>query len=119
MWRNREVVMSEVENRPLMTIAKHPSGFVLYERGQMSGEWRSLKLVLCDDQQIKKRRNWWLGWNGERLARNEDARNLSKRNPAIYAWVVETLKVSNKHIRESWNAGDLDTADPCPPRVPS
>jgi hypothetical protein len=28
--------------------------------------------------------NWWLGWNGERLARNHDARLLYENNPEVF-----------------------------------
>jgi hypothetical protein len=27
--------------------------------------------------------NWWLGWNGERLARNHDVRLLYEHNPEV------------------------------------
>jgi hypothetical protein len=38
-----------------------------------------------------KKNNWNLAWNGERLARNTEAKRLLDYEPEIYAWVVEQM----------------------------
>jgi hypothetical protein len=59
---------------PLATVGD----FVLYERRDRStAEWTNLKLVHSGDNHRKK--YWWLGWNGERLARSTDAARLPRR----------------------------------------
>ena len=49
-------------------------------------------------EQPMHKANWWLGWNGERLARNHDARLLYENNPEIFEWVVSTLIEFTKRI---------------------
>jgi hypothetical protein len=57
-----------------------------------SNGWRNLKLTRAAPPDAKRtKRTWWLGWNGERLARNNDARWLSKREPETYEWIISTL----------------------------
>jgi hypothetical protein len=46
-----------------------------------------------------RKRFWALGWNGERLARNSDTKLTAERHPAIYQWVIETLKGANDDQR--------------------
>ena len=65
-------------------------GFVLFDRAIGPEPWRNLKLVLTARKAPK--RNWWFGWNGERLSNSSDAGLLAKHHPAIYQWVVETLQ---------------------------
>jgi hypothetical protein len=75
-------------NSEMIEIARH-GGFVLYDRPQAStAEWAALKLVGPDR---KRKRNWWFGWNGERLSRSADCKLLAKHEPGIYQWVCETL----------------------------
>jgi hypothetical protein len=65
------------------------AAFTLYDRPRhANGGWRSLKLT-CPTRQ--KKRAWWLGWNGERLARNHDAGLLADHEPEIYRWVIQCL----------------------------
>lgn len=66
----------------------HFSLFEFPERA--SGEWRSLKLERIDGQDRK--RNWWFGWNGERLAGSNDAKRQRRNHPDVHEWVVETLR---------------------------
>ena len=71
----------------MTTIAKR-DGFTLYERpDRASPPWRSFKLV----GRTGRKRNWWLGWNGERLARNSDTVLLAEHRPEVHAWVLEVL----------------------------
>ena len=73
----------------LKAIATH-NDFTLYDRfDQTVGKWRNLKLVRTADSAVK--RNWWLAWNGERLARSRDAGLLVQHNPEIEIWVNKTL----------------------------
>jgi hypothetical protein len=65
--------------------------FALFDRPDFAqGEWRSLKLERTDSKGQK--RNWWLGWNGERFARNADAGKLAEHHPDVYDWVISSLK---------------------------
>lgn len=52
------------------------------------GEWRSFKLIAS---RRRRKRNYWFGANGERLARNTDLALLYRDEPEIYAWVLERL----------------------------
>ena len=57
--------------------------------GRSTPQWRCLKLVSLART---AKRNWWFGWNGERIARSSDAGKLADQHPAVYAWVIEALK---------------------------
>ena len=58
--------------------------FVLLERtAKSTPEWRSLKLTRYPGETGKKN-NWFLGWDGARLARTTDAARLAADHPAIY-----------------------------------
>ena len=73
---------------PLATVGD----FVLFERRDRStSEWRSLKLVRTGGDAVKRKRNWYLGWNGERLSRNADTAHLAEHYPEIAAWVIARL----------------------------
>ena len=66
--------------------------FELFERTADGDEdWRNFKLVRTGKGKFPKR-NWWLGWNGERLADNHDARILEEHYPEIYAAVIEAIQ---------------------------
>lgn len=71
----------------LVPIAEHPDGFVLCHR-RVCREWLSLKLVSVTP---RRKRNWWFGWNGERLSRSRDTGLLAEHHPQIYEWVVGVL----------------------------
>lgn len=38
-----------------------------------------------------RKRKWYLGWNGERLARNADTAHLHGNHAEILEWVRDTL----------------------------
>jgi hypothetical protein len=65
-------------------------GFTLYDRQNVNGAWHHLKLVGSGRRRDHPKHNWWLAWNGERLALNRDAGLLAKHDPMIEAWVVDT-----------------------------
>ncbi len=68
-------------------------GFVLLHRFEAdSAQWRNVKLVRLGGRHREKS-NWWLGWNGQRLASNHDADLLRKYEPEIYQWVISSLEV--------------------------
>jgi hypothetical protein len=69
--------------------------FTLYHRPQASTDaWTSLKLTA----NYGRKRNWWLGWNGQRVARNTDTKNLSEHHPEILIWIVHVL--TEKALRQ-------------------
>jgi hypothetical protein len=71
------------------------NGFTLYEReGCSTAQWRSLKLVR-EPRKAGKQNAWWLGWNGERLARNTDTKKLAKHHPEVLQWVIDELRSSS------------------------
>ena len=62
--------------------------FTLYEReGRSSPKWRNLKLVRS---LATGKANWFLGWNGERLAENPDAADLATNHPDVLTWLLTT-----------------------------
>jgi hypothetical protein len=70
-------------------IAEQP-GWQLFER-HSSDEWRSFKLV---GPPCRRKRNWWLGHNGERFARNHDTGHLAEHLPVILDWVASAIAES-------------------------
>ena len=67
--------------------------FGLFDRGKPNGCWQHFKLVYARSDLPK--RNWWLAWNGERLAHNRDAGLLAEHQPDVYDWVVAVLAGSS------------------------
>jgi hypothetical protein len=66
--------------------------FVLFERPNKSAlPWRNLKLIRTSNG---PKRNWWLGWNGERLANGKDRKILAEHNPEIERWIISTLSAN-------------------------
>jgi len=65
--------------------------WVLFDTGKGANGWRSLKLKLRGRGKIPKR-NWWIGFNGERFARNHDLGVLARHNPDVLAWVLAAVK---------------------------
>ena len=57
--------------------------------GAATDEWRNFKLIR-EGYRLRKQ-NWWLGWNGERLARSADAGKLKEHEPGVYAWLAARL----------------------------
>jgi hypothetical protein len=83
--------MNRVELIPLATCGS----FTLYERrGCSTAWWLSLKLAR-HPREAGKQNAWWLGWNGERLARNTDTKKLAERLPGIERWVIDSLRSSS------------------------
>src|SRR5579883_837097 len=94
-------------------LAVHHDGFKLFHRlDHGDAEWRSLKLVLIPtgEPPPHNKRNWHLGWNGERLARTRDARLLYEQHPAVADWLIAELQrkafaateaIQNKPQRET------------------
>jgi hypothetical protein len=69
-------------------------GFTLYERrGCSTAQWHSLKLVR-HPRKAGEQNCWFLGWNGERLARSTDAGKLAERLPGIERWVIDVLRAA-------------------------
>jgi len=70
--------------------------FVLLERlNDSSPPWQSLKLVASAAARLKKY-NWYLGWNGSRLARNHGGEVLAQHYPEIYNWVLAKLRAQGE-----------------------
>lgn len=68
-------------------------GWQLYERAASSPPWRSLKLT--STTRHRGSANYWLGWNGQRLARNKEAQRRQEQRPELYAGVVMLLQCSS------------------------
>lgn len=41
---------------------------------------------------VPDKASYWLGWNGDRLARQKDSNTMESHRPELYAWVVSVLK---------------------------
>ena len=41
---------------------------------------------------VRAKRTWWFGWNGERLSRCRDAKLLKPHQPETYRWLEGVLK---------------------------
>lgn len=63
-------------------------GWILV-RHAVSGGWHQLKLAAKIAQ---PKGNYWLAWNGERLAMSSDAKKLNTYHPDVYDWVVEVME---------------------------
>lgn len=93
--KKEETVANLVVNRIVNRIDRvvgQQGPWRLIERDFGHPIWRSL--VLEHTQWRRKRgrkRIWYFGWNGERLARNQDAANLEQNWPEILAWVINQL----------------------------
>ncbi len=55
-------------------------GWRLYARPEQNG-WRNMKLVSTGPSAHKA--NYWLGWNGERLAATKDQKNMDANKPEL------------------------------------
>jgi hypothetical protein len=77
---------------PIAETIEEPSRrFTLFLRPDSSRNgWLSLKLS-ANRRDHGRKRNWWLGWNGQRLARNHDAALLFAHHLEIYLWLLEVL----------------------------
>jgi hypothetical protein len=62
-----------------------------------AAQWLSLKLIRCGCK--ARERNWWLGWNGARLARNTDTKKLVEQHPEIQHWVIGRLRCEHRDLK--------------------
>ena len=65
--------------------------WVLFDTGKGADGWRDLKLESRRRGKIPKR-NWWFGFNGDRLSGSRDAKLLEEHQPAALRWVLAVLK---------------------------
>lgn len=63
-------------------------GWILV-RHAVSGDWQQIKLAAKIAQ---PKGNYWLAWNGARLAMSSDAKKLNTYHPDVYDWVVDVMK---------------------------
>jgi hypothetical protein len=76
-----------------MKIIAERDNWRLLDRDKTSNGWISIKLEACGGRYSKRgKRNWWMGWNGERLARNTDTKLLAEDYPDIHEWAIEQLR---------------------------
>jgi hypothetical protein len=61
----------------------------LYDRFKQNGDWSAFKLVSKEPRLHKA--NYWIGWNGERFARNRDFCNLEANAPDVVEWLTKEL----------------------------
>lgn len=78
-----------------MTIIDHgpvlgkKDGWVLFElKDRSTDEWMSLKLV----KEEGGKRSYWIGFNGLRLSRTNDTKDLAKQRPDLFDWVLPTAQ---------------------------
>ena len=72
-------------------IARHPQGFDLCVRDRYGRGWVNLKLTATGSTPTRKR-NWYMGWNGERLSRSSDTAALATHLPDVFSWVMQVLR---------------------------
>ena len=97
IWSNdvRKRKLIPIDGR---AIKKFRDGWVLYIRPKLSGDgWVNLKLVdTVSERRPNYKRAYYLGWNGERFARNLDLPELIKRMPTHFAAIHQKLtKMTN------------------------
>jgi hypothetical protein len=72
------------------TLIAHKDEWTLFEVVDRScNGWKSLHLRRSGARLPKG--SWWLGWNGERLARNHDLAVLAEHHEDVLRWVCEVL----------------------------
>jgi hypothetical protein len=81
---------SEGEEVMMKILCEH-SGWTLFDLGKPANGWISLKLIA---EGRRPKNNWWLSWNGERLAKGRDCKLLIEHHPEIHAWVIGALQVA-------------------------
>ena len=94
--RNRMLIPTDGRS-----IKKFRDGWVLYIHPERSGNgWVNLKLVdTISQRRPNYKRTYYLGWNGERFARNPDFHELIKRMPSHYAAIDQKLIKMTKERR--------------------
>ena len=68
-------------------VAQQDRWLLWHRTDKTRGEWHSFKLERLGPQKRYEKSNWWVGHNGQRLARNRDAGFLRQHEPETYAWV--------------------------------
>lgn len=63
--------------------------WAIYDRLRPSGKWSAIKIVSKKPRAIKA--NYWLGWDGERFAKNRDYRLLAANRPEVARWAEQLL----------------------------
>jgi len=58
-----------------------------------SGDWQILKLV---SKMPAAKANFWLAWNGQRMAMGKDAVILNAHYPDVFDWVVAQMVVADQ-----------------------
>ena len=78
---------------PLFPMISYGHNWTLYAVPSIgTAPWSGIKLQFRPvRRRDRPKHNWWLNWNGERLARNRDASLLEQYNPEIYAWILGSL----------------------------
>ena len=69
-------------------------GWQIFDRpGAARGGWRSIviRAPFRPSRKTGRKANFWIGWNGERVSTNADARRLEKHGE-VFKRVVETLR---------------------------
>ena len=78
-------------------IAFHKNGWLLMSVNKAyPTEWRNYKvLYICPKSTAEVAE---IGWNGERLAKNDRTEKLQREHPDIVKWIISTLmeQVSNE-----------------------
>lgn len=82
-WPDREEVL--IATRSPFTLVE-----LLPSKPGAGGDWRNFKLTTS--RRDTRKVEWWLGWNGERLADSHDSQWLVEHKPEVARWVVKVLK---------------------------
>lgn len=82
----------DLEKRGAIFVAETEE-FTFWEFSKKSDtDWRNFYMRLKKPaKNVQLKRAWHLGWNGERLAKNRDAKLLKTHRPETYKWVEEVL----------------------------
>lgn len=64
--------------------------WILFAKADRLHGWRSLKLAA--DGKAPRKANYWLGWDGERLAASSDLKRMQVGRPQMEPMVVELLR---------------------------
>jgi len=90
--KKRRSSVTAIDRRSGITIVEHEGWRLAHLTDRCSRSWCSFKLTKKGRRRRGKRRSWWLGHNGERLARNSDAGSLHEHEPEAYVWVEEVCR---------------------------
>jgi hypothetical protein len=68
--------------------------FALFERRGSNEDWLSIGVT-----SISKNICWHFGWNSRRVSFCDDSRDLQRRHPEIFGWVVQVLVTMASNFR--------------------